>query len=797
MYFDTFQTSFRVAMTNSMACGLGLLALSQASTATAQTPAQDATTANQLEEIVVTARKQRESIMDVPVAASVVSSGDLERYAIRDVTGIRVPSVNLDRTATGGGGSLTIRGIGSSTFDTGIEQAVATVIDGVQTSRGNFIEAGLLDLSLVEVLKGPQALFFGKNSPGGVLSLNSSGPTDQLSGYVRTGYEVNAEEKTVEGAISGPLTDHLRARVAIRGTQMEGWLDNTSTSVANPYAAIPGNSSTLVAPPYQSNESESVMGRVTIDYKPTSDFTATWRLLGATSEDNGPNANTEVSNCTVPPYPDNLGVVDLSGDCRIDGRNSLGPVPAQIAASNPIFKGSKPYGEFDAYLTSLTMDYSTGSVDITSVTGYMDYRYKRVLTRPITVNYGYLAEDENFNQFTQELRAVSHFDLPLNFSAGLYYESNELTTDYPNALVPHLADPVTGSFLTYIFNQGSKGKSYSAFVQGRWDIAEQWELAAGVRYSEDERDGFVTNSYVNPNAPLPLVAQGTVFSGKRKFNNTSPEVTLSWTPVEDTLFYASYKTGYKSGGVASPAILPITFDSAQGLFYAPEKIKGYEIGFKTQQLDNRLRITAAAFDYEYTDLQLSNFNRTSFAIQALNVGELNSKGFEIEAAYRPMNSLTLNAAVGYSRARYVSFDGISCYGGQTAATGCGADGTQSLADQQKFRSPEWTGNVGLTYETPAFGNYLIGVSGAMRFSSSYFTQENNSPFAVQKAYRIYDASLHLRTEDSQWQFAVIGKNLSDEFYAATSLDMPNALAGTIESVVGRDRQVVMEATFKY
>lgn len=798
MYFDT---NFRAFRAISVPCGMGLLAFSLANTAAAQAPAESTSMESQLEEIVVTARKQRESIMSVPVAASAVSSTELSRYAITDVSdlGSRVPSINLDRTSTGGGGSLTIRGVGSSTLDTGIEQAVSTVIDGVQTSRGNFIEAGLLDLAQVEVLKGPQALFFGKNSPGGVLSLSSNGPTDEFTSYLRAGYEFDAEEKTLEGAISGPLTDTLRGRVALRRSEMEGWMDNVATSVPNPFAGIPGNSPTIVAPPYKSNESESLIGRVTLEYQPTSNFTATLRLLGNSVEHNGPAADTEVTYCGVPPVVDTLGVFDPSSDCKLDYRQSVGGVPPQLAASHPIYRDGRPYGDFDAYLTSLTLDYSTGPIDITSVTGYMDYGYKRFLVTPTVYGYPFTGEDEQFDQFSQEVRAVTSFDSPVNFTAGVYYEKADLKNVYPNALFPSLADPATGSFLTYVFESGSEGKSYSIFGQVRWKIVENVELAGGARYSRDERSGFALNSYVNPStfALIPLVPVGTVFSGEKTFSDVSPEATLSWTVVEDTLLYAAYKTGYKAGGTAAPAILPITFTAPTGLFYDPEEIEGFEVGLKTMQLDNKLRLTAAAFTYKYTDLQISNFNSATFLIQALNVGGLRTRGGEVEAVYRPIPALTLNAAVGYTHANYTSFPGIACYAGQTAATGC-VGGVEDLTGQQKFRSPEWSGNIGFSYETPVFGNHLLGLSGAMRYSSDYFTQENNSPFAVQDAYSVYDASIRVRSDDNRWQVALIGRNLGDEQYATSSLEAPNAVVSpTIRSSVGRPRQVMLEATLRY
>jgi iron complex outermembrane recepter protein len=151
--------------------GVCMLALGQGGAWAADAPPDKP---DGLEEIVVTARKQTESVMKIPVAVSAVSAADLKRYAITDVQdlGSRFSGVSFETTATSpNGGTLSIRGIGSSAFDSAIESAVSTVIDGVQTSRGSVLIGALVDLNQAEVLKGPQALFFGKNSPGGVLSL--------------------------------------------------------------------------------------------------------------------------------------------------------------------------------------------------------------------------------------------------------------------------------------------------------------------------------------------------------------------------------------------------------------------------------------------------------------------------------------------------------------------------------------------------------------------------------------------------------------------------------------------------
>lgn len=183
------------------------------------------------DEIIVTARKRNESMVDVPVAISALSAKDVQRYAVADLTqvGQVVPQVIIARSSgAGSGASFIIRGVGSSQGDTGIEQTVTLNLDGIQLSRGRAVGQSFFDVQQLEVLKGPQALFFGKNSPGGVISIRSAGPTKSLEGYVRAGYEFRGDERFVEGAISGPISDAFGYRVAVRASGFDGYVRNAA-----------------------------------------------------------------------------------------------------------------------------------------------------------------------------------------------------------------------------------------------------------------------------------------------------------------------------------------------------------------------------------------------------------------------------------------------------------------------------------------------------------------------------------------------------------------------------------------
>ena len=165
-------------------------------------------------DIVVTARRRTERLIDVPVAATVITPAQIRQYDLTSVANIKIlaPQVSLDRGFTGSGTSITMRGVSSASLDAGVEQSVLLDFDGMAISRGRILNDALFDIESVDVLKGPQALFFGKNSPGGVVSVKSADPTSTFSGFLRSGYEFNADTASIEAAISGPITDKLGAR---------------------------------------------------------------------------------------------------------------------------------------------------------------------------------------------------------------------------------------------------------------------------------------------------------------------------------------------------------------------------------------------------------------------------------------------------------------------------------------------------------------------------------------------------------------------------------------------------------
>lgn len=239
-----------------------------------------------IEEIVVTARRREERLQDVPAAVTAFDEAALARYAVTDFTGISnlTSQLTINSGGASSGSQLYIRGIGSS-GDLGFDQAVGIVIDDVFYNRGRWVQQSFMDMARVEVLKGPQPLYFGKNTPAGVVVVTTADPGDEFEAYVTGSYEFEAEEWIGQAVISSPITDTFGARLAVRFTDARGWMKNIAEE--RPGASALGF--TIPAPKNRYNSSEELTGRLTLKWEPSDDLDLTFKAQASRFENAGQN----------------------------------------------------------------------------------------------------------------------------------------------------------------------------------------------------------------------------------------------------------------------------------------------------------------------------------------------------------------------------------------------------------------------------------------------------------------------------------------------------------------------------
>jgi iron complex outermembrane recepter protein len=775
--------------------------------------------ASVIEEIIVTARKREESLQDVPIAIQAIMTEKIERYDADNLSEIAdmANNVQISGGTNGAGGSFVIRGLGSNAGDSGIDSSVATNIDGVQIARGFIARTAFFDVESVQFLKGPQALFFGKNSPAGVVGVVTANPTDEFHAKASLGYEPEAEEQIFEGMVSGPLTDTVRARLAFRYTDIGGWIDNN--------AQFQENSNGEVIPPalafgfWPSDETyydlpgalndigaiETYTGRLTVDWTPTDNFRARFKATLMQEKSDGLVAG-EFANCTDPTNPSVLPIgfpakSDPFHDCRLNNETSQGNVPPEVAArwNIPV---KNLYSEYDAQLYSLDMEYETSWGSISSITGWIAYDFEGLdnfggLQYPFFIGYN---PDEH-EQISQELRLATNLDTPFNYMLGLHYDSFERTHANSSKLGLFGLDPVTGFSNDQHVVQYTEGDSWSVFGSVIWDINDQWELAAGGRYVKDTKDGTQRHVYVH--SVLQLIGwfpPGVDLVAGTDDTDFSPEVTLTWRPTTDLTLWAAWKNGYKAGGYSAPTVLTNTF-GPDNITFGEEDAGGYEIGVKTTLLDGQMTLNVTLYDYTFDDLQVSQFRPETTTYVIGNAAKATTQGIEFDLTYQVNEQLVIYAEGGYNNAEYDDYPQVACYAFQPRAPGqcetfAGGLEFQDLSGETLAAAPDFAGSVGFEFTQPLSNNWNFVLASEAIYTDDYRTASNGEPLAVQPSFTRIRARLGLMSADGQWEFALIGRNLTDKIWAIGGA-RPGAITPADQGGGGsRPRSLLFQATYR-
>jgi outer membrane receptor protein involved in Fe transport len=753
-----------------------------------------------LQDIVVTARKRTESVQDVPVAVTAISAAEIAR---KDLTSLEkvaasTPNFSVGRASNGSGATLTLRGIGSSATSIGIEQSVAVVVDGVYYGQGRVINEGFFDLARLEILKGPQALFFGKNATAGVVSITTADPTPDWEFTARTAYEFRSEQAQVEAIGSGPLSDTLGIRVAVRGSKMwGGYFKNVAdpvtlntldiaTGTLTPHTAQP-------APSEQPGEKE-LLGRVTLKWTPDDRLTATLNASGTYSRTNNSSWNYVLYNCAT-----GSSTLNPAIPCDTNFVTHQNEIPVDIAQTLPFAKeDGSLYNRYRSFAVTGAINYELDDVTISSVTNYQENKNSWACACDFqSSNRGtWATENAKWHAISSELRALTSYDGPVNLMVGGLYQKTKrifdqyvLTAGATGFAVENSLAAPENRYVTFQKNSETEGETLAGFGQVMWKLLDTVEATTGVRYTHETKDSYFVQPYVNA-AYAGVFRPNTFARANQTFNNWSPEATLTWKPQQGLMFYAAYKTAYKSGGFSNSGIYSaFSPDPTEDFTFKPEKAKGFEIGAKTTLLDNQLRFNVGLYSFKFTDLQVDFFNSQIFAFQTYNAGAARSKGVEVEFEYAPrgIEGLSIQSSVNYNKASYKDFI-APCFSGQKDSEGCnlpspgnnplGGAPFQDLSGKPTANAPEWTASLGARYEAPIGSNLKFGLSADARYSDSYMVSGFGNPYSEIDSYVQVDAGVRIGSEDDRWEVAVIGKNLTNRFYVSGTADGPSTGSGS-------------------
>ncbi|MBI1179703.1 MAG: TonB-dependent receptor [Alphaproteobacteria bacterium] len=763
-------------------------AVSYAQDVPAAPGASPAATHTGLGEVLVTARKQVESAQDVPVAVTVITNKDIERFDLTSIEKIAAstPQLVVGRGSNGSGAQLTLRGIGSIPTSVGVEQSVAVVIDGVYYGQGRIINEGMIDMARVEVLKGPQSLFFGKNATAGVISFTTADPTDDLEAMVRVGFEAKAQELFTEAFISGPVNDKLGLRLAVRVSEMFGsYFKNRGFDVTNyTFDAATGNLNSHFAPVLDRRlpgTSEKYV-RATAKFTPTDRLTATVKASFMRTVD-------EATAWNYVPFACASGYTSVNPaiPCKRDFSVYINYFPNDIAGNVPYGRDDgSPFNAYQSYAVTGNIAYDFDNVTLTSVSNYQRNRNRwGCECQNISAPASFISATENslWEAFSNETRLQTNYDGPVNMMIGFYYQDTKRDHRQAGAFggVEDSSQPADHRYLAYDKSSVTNGKTLSGFGQVKWKIVPTLELSGGVRYIHETKKSFLNMDYVNV-LLQGVFPQNSPIYGDQKFNNWSPEASLTWLVNDNVTLYTSYKTAYKSGGFSNSAFISANTIPSDVAFN-PETASGFEAGIKTLLFDRQLRFNLTAYTYKYKNLQVDYYNSITFQFITTNAGSARTQGVELEADYAPdaVPGLTLHGTANYNRARYIQYI-APCYGGQPISEGCTTvfqDGPgQNLSGQPTAVAPKWTASLGGNYDIDLGPDWVLSLSANARYSSAYFGSSFAAPLSRQPAYVNLDAAIRVRSHDDRWEFAVIGRNLTNHFYFGGTQDLPNSGVGT-------------------
>ncbi|MBT4522678.1 MAG: TonB-dependent receptor, partial [Halieaceae bacterium] len=633
--------------------------------ALALVPTSQAMAQLMLEEVIVTAQMRTESLQDVPISVATMSGERIDDIGITSLQELTQYMPNVTVNAGSGTPNLFIRGIGSGT-NQGFEQSVGMYIDGVYAGRGPLAAVPItMDLERVEVLKGPQGILFGKNTIAGAINVTTAKPTDEFEGMVEAMYEFEHGAQQYNMVLSGPLTDGLSGRLAVRhDAPGDGWWENVATGDEGP-------------------EFDNWYARGSLRWEASDNLEI--------------NAKYEYGDF----QSENTQTVVYQSDF-VGQENFAGTIPFPVVSDRD--KGAGDAGGRKSTGTdvfALTIDWHLDFATFTSISAYSAYDLMSTGDTDIAATPSlHRTRWEDYEQFSQELRLVSPGGETIDWIAGAYYQRNELDISRRlNTLDFLQSGPLSTSALyapdpgvPSVFDQ--EAESWAVFAQGTWNATDALRLTLGLRYNEETKDldktteseGLQVRAASNPDLlvysdpanfySIADLRQHSFTGLSRDEDKVTYSGNIQWDVGDSTMLYASVSTGFKAGGFDEAysgagyeirLVHPITNAPIGGsvpgndpsiLEYEDEEVLAYELGAKMSLLDGAAELNFAVFRMEYDNLQTSSLVGDAFRVG--NAGESISQGVELDGRILLSERLTIGGAMAYLDAHYKDFSGATC-----------------------------------------------------------------------------------------------------------------------------------------
>lgn len=707
----------------------------------AQDDTTEQATTRTLPGVTVTAQRRAQSQQDVPIAITTVTAESLGEAGIDSTLDLQLVTPGLNVGTQLSGAVPFIRGIGTETTAAGQDSGVALYVDDVYLSSTVGSIMTLPNIERIEVLKGPQGTLFGRNATGGLLHVVTKTPSADGENQVELSYG-NFNTFGASAYVTGGLSENIAADLSVYyKDQGEGYGTNLAT----------GN---------DTNETDELMLR------------SKWLFnLGADTDFqlSLDYAETDTSQGPAQRLIDGaLGIEGalIFGGCLAGAADPTAPTPAELgacaaagAAGASQFTGDfhdtdssvDAYAEIEQWGLSGIFDHKFGDIDFTSVTAYRETDATQFLAQQNTPFPGFLDVllTQFTNTFTQEFRLSSSAD-NVDWIAGAYFLSEESGYE-PTRISGVALSPL--DTLTDLNQQDTT--SWALFAQADYNLSEDTTLTAGLRYTEDEREASGTTF----GSVGGVTAASITYSDATTFDELTYRLSLSHDFSDSMMGYISYNRGFKAGLYNLNVLNPVT---GLGPVIEPEILDAYEIGFKSELWDNRVRLNASAFYYDYQDLQVSI--STPGGNTVLNAAEATMSGGEVELLAAVTNNLTLNAGLSLLDTEYETF----ANGPSLSPTGFGANVqiAADLAGNEVPRSPGSTFSFGASHE---FDTEMGSINSSINYyyNDGFFWQSDNR--LEQDSYSLINAQITWSDPSDSIYVGLYGRNLGDEEYSNWNL----------------------------
>ncbi|VWX50204.1 TonB-dependent receptor [Novosphingobium sp. 9U] len=680
---------------------------------------QPATATTGIGDIVVTAQRRSERLQDVPITVNVVTGAALSSSGVSLSSDLPtlVPALNFSHVA--GAGTVFLRGVGSNAANPNDEPSVATYIDGVYIASPYANIMDFNNLERVEVLKGPQGTLFGRNATGGVIQLITRDPSFEPKFEAQAGY---GNYDTISGSVYGStgLGDVVAVDIAAQAMdQRDGW----------GYNAVRDEDT-------YKTQSKSIRSKILV--QPSDDFRMV--IAGDWSEMKGNFADYRLPK----------GAIGADGQpSPADGYDTRGVITSFGRVQAPEIK-NRQYG------ISVHADGDMGFANLVTIFSYRHqdgYYFAEADATPLTLVEARLPTYQR--NISGEVQVVSKPGSAFDWTVGGYYYDS--TAGYRNLLfvVPSVPVPISATTL-------QNTRSVSGYAQATVEVLPRLKITGGIRYT-DEKQTLKGN--VGLVGVLPNFA---VNGAERGYSEFTYRASVDYGFSDDVHAYASFNRGVKGGGFDVLSIFN-ALGGAPLTSFDPEFLNAYEVGFKSTLLDKTLRLNAAAFYYDYSNIQVQVIPAgatSAGVVQTTNAASAKIKGIETDFEWRPIGGLSISGGAAYIHGRYGDFQNTVSYGNSAGQIVAPYD----ASGNPTVRTPKFTGNLTGAYDFEGTWGKLTP-SVTVSYNSGFSFGADN--ILRNDGYTMLNASLAYTTADEKYGIRVWGRNLLDKYYLAQGV--PSAL----------------------